>query len=89
MQIVIQITLCSGHCLLKEEQIWQFTMQGQSGNTKQKFDKTTRKVMLLRTIWLDTAKTQRNKKNKPNLPAAPAEQAALRERKILMLCNGL
>jgi len=26
---------------------------------------------------------------KINLPAAPAEQAALRERKILMLCNRL
>lgn len=28
-------------------------------------------------------------KPKTNLPAAPAEQAALRERKILMLRNGL
>lgn len=30
-----------------------------------------------------------NKTKNPNLPAAPAEQAALRERKILGLCNGL
>lgn len=63
MQIVIQITLSSGHWFLKE-QMWQFTMQGQSGSNKQKLDKTTWKAMLLRTIWLDTAKNQQ-KKNKP------------------------
>ena len=35
------------------------------------------------------SKNPTKQKTKPNLPAAPAEQAALRERKILMLCNGL
>lgn len=58
-------------------------VQGKSGNTKQELDKTTWKAVLIRTIGLDTAKTQWNKN--PNLPAAPAEQAALRERKILTL----
>ena len=62
MQVVMQITLSSGYWLLKEEQMWQCMMQGQPGDTKQKLDKTTWKVILLRTIWLDTAKTQRNKK---------------------------
>lgn len=32
---------------------------------------------------------KKNSMKKINLPAAPAEQAALRERKILMLCNRL
>lgn len=61
-------------------------VQGQSGDTEQKWDKTTWKV---RKVGLGTAKTQPNKTPNPNLPAAPAEQAALRERKILLLCNGL